>query len=243
MTLEKRLRNEQAHGKWLAANDPEKQWDWATPAGRRRAKRRADLIMQGACLREGMRVLEIGCGTGMFTEIFAASKAKILAVDLSSDLLALAAHRGLRPDQVTFLQSPFEHCAEYGPFDAIIGSSILHHLDCKISFPKIYKLLKRKGRISFCEPNMMNPQIWFTYTFRRFFPYISPDENAFYRKILHRNLQNSGFSNISITPFDWLHPRTPKKFMYLIEHLGRKFENYPLIKEISGSLHIVAIKL
>src|ERR1700676_2425705 len=83
------------HGEWLAVHDTEVVWGWGTPAGRIRARRRADLIIAGAALSPGKRVLEIGCGTGMFTEMFAASGATIIAVDISPELLKKARARGL----------------------------------------------------------------------------------------------------------------------------------------------------
>jgi 2-polyprenyl-3-methyl-5-hydroxy-6-metoxy-1,4-benzoquinol methylase len=50
--------------------------------------------MSGALLNPQKRALEIGCGTGMFTEMFAQTGAGILAVDISSDLLEAAGKRG-----------------------------------------------------------------------------------------------------------------------------------------------------
>src|SRR5437773_1072311 len=98
-----RAEHEISHGKWLAAKDTEKVWGWGTPAGRLRANRRASLIMDGAELAPEKRALEIGCGTGMFTEMFAASGATILAVDISAELLEKARLRSLPARRVTFL--------------------------------------------------------------------------------------------------------------------------------------------
>src|SRR5215470_6599353 len=83
------------HGKRLAALETETVWGWGTPAGRLRAKRRAMLIGEGARLGPGVRVLEIGCGTGLFTEAFAATGADIVAVDISPELVDIAKRRGL----------------------------------------------------------------------------------------------------------------------------------------------------
>ena len=76
-----------------------------------------------------MRVLEVGCGTGMFTEMFANRGAEIVAVDISPDLLKKARARGLA--NVKFCEKRFEDCDLDGSFDAVIGSSTLHHLDVK----------------------------------------------------------------------------------------------------------------
>jgi SAM-dependent methyltransferase len=242
MLAENRTTHEVAHGKYLAENDPVMTWGWGSPAGKLRAERRAALIARGARLAPGMRVLEIGCGTGLFTEKFAQSGAKILAVDLSADLLALARQRNLPPEQVTFLEAPFEECAAHGPFDAIIGSSILHHLDCAVALPKIFSLLESGGggRFSFCEPNMLNPQIWITLHFRRFFPWMSPDETAFKKWEMRQLLTTVGFTEIAITPFDWLHPRVPEKLIPTVKCGERFSEKCPLLREFAGSLWITA---
>jgi 2-polyprenyl-3-methyl-5-hydroxy-6-metoxy-1,4-benzoquinol methylase len=234
--------NEISHGKWLVENDPICQWGWGTPAGKMRASRRGSLIVAGANLKKGMSVLEIGCGTGLFTEMFAAYGATILAVDLSSDLLEEARRRNLPKERVEFLESPFEKCDARGPFDAVIGSSVLHHLDCDIAFKKIYNLLKPGGILSFCEPNMLNPQVWFCLKFRKFFPNFSPDETAFVRWKLSKRLKLTGFSDVKITPFDWLHPAVPQKLIPLVKTVEYGLERLPGISEFSGSLWIIAKK-
>jgi predicted TPR repeat methyltransferase len=48
-------------------------------------------------------VLEIDCGTGMFTRMFAPTGARIVAVDISGDILAKARERGLPADRLRFL--------------------------------------------------------------------------------------------------------------------------------------------
>ncbi|HVF09761.1 MAG TPA: class I SAM-dependent methyltransferase [Abditibacteriaceae bacterium] len=184
MNLDERGRNEILHGQILAATgNPEAVWNWDTPAGRVRAQRRGKLLIKAAGLKAGMRVMEVGCGTGLFTEIMAASQAHILAVDISPDLLALARRRSLPPDRVEFREMRFEDGALDGPFDAIVGSSILHHLDMAAALRRMYELLKPGGVIAFAEPNMLNPQIWA----ERHIPAIrkrnfaSPDETAIVR--------------------------------------------------------------
>jgi 2-polyprenyl-3-methyl-5-hydroxy-6-metoxy-1,4-benzoquinol methylase len=235
-----RSQHEIEHGKKLAQDDTELLWGWGTPAGRLRAQRRADLIANGAHLQPGIQALEIGCGTGMFTEMFAETGAHLVAVDLSPDLLEKARNRNLPPDKVQFLEKRFEDCEVEAPFDAIIGSSILHHLDLEAALTKIYALLKPGGIMSFAEPNMLNPQVFIMFKFRRWFPEISPDENAFLRWKLKKILQKSGFEQIEITPFDWLHPSTPEKFISVTRRVGSWLERTPGLRQLAGSLYIRA---
>ncbi len=237
--MSSRARHEIEHGKRLADLETEEIWGWNTPAGRQRADRRADLIIRGGNLGPQTRALEIGCGTGMFTERFAQTGARLVAVDISGDLLQKAFARRL-PERVVFLEKRFEDCEVDGPFDAVIGSSILHHLDSNESFAKIFALLRPGGRMSFAEPNMLNPQVFAERRFRRWFPYVSPDETAFVRWRLAGVLSRTGFENIEITPFDWLHPSTPESMIASVKRVGLGLERLPLVRELAGSLWIRA---
>lgn len=240
--VRERAKHEIEHGTFLGNQDTELVWGWGTPAGRVRALRRAKLLAEGAKLCAGMRILEIGCGTGMFTELFSKSNAQIVAVDISFDLLCKARARKLPADKVFFMEKPFEECAVDGPFDAVVGSSILHHLELDTALLKIYELLKPGGIVSFAEPNMLNPQVFAERKFRALFPYVSPDETAFIRWKFRRALEKVGFTDVEIVPFDWLHPAVPPPLIGLVSLLGRAVENIPLLREFSGSLYIKAVR-
>jgi SAM-dependent methyltransferase len=129
-----------------------------------------------------------------------------------------------------------------GPFDAVVGSSLLHHLAYASALICIYELLAPGGRLSFAEPNMLNPQI----AVQKNVPLIkrllgdSPDETAFVRWRLARLLQRIGFVEVRIIPFDWLHPATPRGLITAVSLVARVLEKLPLLREFSGSLHIVA---
>ncbi|HPN88836.1 MAG TPA: methyltransferase domain-containing protein [Candidatus Omnitrophota bacterium] len=228
----------------IAQKDTETIWGWGTPAGKLRAFRRAQLIIEGAGLKAGDNILEIGCGTGMFTEIFAKTGAKILALDISPDLLVKARQRGLPQDQVFFVEKPFEAIEETEMFDAVIGSSILHHLDIKKALEKIFFLLRPGGVFSFAEPNFLNPQVFLERKLRflNMFSYISPDETAFVRWEMDALLREKGFEEIVIKNFDWLHPSIPEKMIKLIKEIEPLLERTPFIRDFSGSLYICAKK-
>lgn len=239
-----RSEHEIAHGKVLALGDPDFVWGWGTPAGRLRARRRAELIARGARLGPGVRALEIGCGTGLFTEMFIQTGAQLIAVDISMELLKMAYARGLPSSRVQFVEKRFEDCDIDGPFDAVIGSSVLHHLDIKVALAKIYNLLKPGGVMSFAEPNMLNPQIML----QKSVPWIkkrmgdSPDESAFVRWPFRSLLMSAGFVNVEVEPFDWLHPATPERLVKFIRQAGHYFERLPVVREFAGSLYIRAYR-
>ncbi len=233
-----RAKNEIEHGEWLAERDPERIWGWDTPAGRIRARRRAALIAEGCGLGPNVKALEIGCGTGLFSSLFAETGAQIVAVDISGVLLERARGRAIPPGRVRFVERRFEDCDIDGPFDAVIGSSILHHLDMRAALPKIQQLLRPGGRMSFAEPNLLNPQVLAERTLRSWFPYTSPDETAFVRSRLQATMVAVGFVDVRITPFDWLHPATPCRWIPAVKRIGAWLEGMPGLREFSGSLLI-----
>ncbi len=238
-----RAEREVAHGKKLSALGAEKIWGWGTPAGQVRAKRRAEIIIATTKMIPGKKTLEIGCGTGIFTEYFAQTGATITAVDISDDLLSSAKARKL-PSTVRFILSRFEDLASDEQFDIVVGSSVLHHLDIEPALINIFRLLKPGGVISFGEPNMLNPQIMLQKNISWIKELVgdSPDETAFFRWQIKSLLQKVGFTNISITPLTWLHPLTPPSLIPSILKIDQILEKVPLIKEFAGSLYISAQK-
>lgn len=242
--VKERARHEIEHGRMLAENDPETIWGWGTPAGKRRAHRRTQLISAGAGLRPGLRVLEIGCGSGNFSERFASLGIDLTACDISPELLVLANERKLPADRVRFVEARFEDLSSAQPFDAIIGSSVLHHLEIEPALANIHRLLKPGGTLCFAEPNMVNPQVhlMFKYQWAKKRWGVSPDERAFYRWPLQDRLRQAGFEDVRVRPFDFLHPITPKLLIKPVECLGIVMEHLPLFREIAGSLCLRARK-
>jgi ubiquinone/menaquinone biosynthesis C-methylase UbiE len=105
-----RTQNEILHGKTLADSYPEVIWGWELEAGKIRALRRAKLINVTARLKSDTKVLEIGCGTGIFTKLLAETQANIIAVDISPDLLNIARRKKYRHKNVSFINKSFEDC-------------------------------------------------------------------------------------------------------------------------------------
>jgi len=231
-----RALHEIEHGKFLARGEAETIWGWGSPAGARRAEKRAAAISEAAQLAPGVRALEIGCGTGLFTRLFVNTGAQVVANDISAELIQRA--QAANP-VVSFICAQFEDLPETSTYDAIIGSSVIHHLDLSRALPKCHALLKPGGMMAFAEPNMLNPQVFAERTFlRKFLHYVSPDETAFVRWSLAATLRAQGFSDVMIQPFDWLHPAVPASLVNIVERLGGLLEKIPLVREFAGSLLI-----
>jgi SAM-dependent methyltransferase len=235
---DERLAREIEHGRKIAAN-AEDVWFWGSPAGRRRADRRAELFIEHGGLAPGKRALELGCGTGVFLEKVARSGATIHGIDLSEDLLAKARERVAALPNVVLDRGNAE-ALPYpdGHFDAVYGSSVLHHLDLGTALAAAHRVLRPGGRVVFAEPNILNPQVTLMFRFgplkQRFG--VSPDEMAFSRFKARDALERAGFVDVAVDPFDFLHPSIPEGWVERGLAMSRALERLPLVREIAGSM-------
>ncbi len=234
--------NEKQHGIKIA-EQAEDIWGWGTPAGQLRAKRRADLLIGGGHLASDRTVLELGCGTGLFSRALAQTGAQVIAIDLSWDLI----NQAKDSNQANIL--PALSDAEFlpfpsGTFDAVVGSSVLHHLHPAVALKEVYRVLRPAGYVVFAEPNMLNPQI----AIQKNVPAIkrrlgdSPDETAFFRWQAKNLLHAAGFEQVTVNPYDFLHPLTPPRLIPFISKLTMFLEKLPVVREIAGSLIMVGYK-
>jgi SAM-dependent methyltransferase len=218
-------------------------WNWDSPSGRRRAQRRVELFVEAGRLGPGSRALELGCGTGVFLEKVAGSGARLSGLDLSQDLLAKARERVRTLDNVRLVAGNAERLPfPDGAFDVVYGSSVLHHLDLDASLREALRVLRAGGRAVFAEPNIINPQVAFMFHVgltKRYFG-VSPDEMAFSRFRAARALTDAGFGEVLVKPFDFLHPAVPPRWIDRVARLGAWVESVPLLREVSGSLLLVA---
>lgn len=240
--MQQRIFREIRHGRFLAKHGAGQIWNWESPAGKLRWARRVKML--SSHLRPGMTVLELGCGTGYFTQELARSGADVVAIDVSPELLEIARSNCSAPNVRYQIENAYALSYPEAVFDSVVGSSVLHHLEIAAALRNIYRVLKPGGTIYFTEPNMLNPQI----AIQKNVPLIkqklgdSPDETAFFRWPLRRLLEQTGYRDVRIDPFDFLHPKTPVPLINRVNALGRCLENVPLISEFAGSLYIRAVK-
>jgi 2-polyprenyl-3-methyl-5-hydroxy-6-metoxy-1,4-benzoquinol methylase len=240
--VQERIAKEIQHGRFLAQHGAGEIWNWESPAGKLRWARRVKML--SSHLRPGMIVLELGCGTGTFTRELARSGADVIAIDVSAELLEIARANCSAPNVQYQIQNAYALSYSEGVFDSVVGSSVLHHLEVEEALRNIYRVLKPGGTIFFTEPNMLNPQI----AVQKNIPWIkrklgdSPAETAFFRWPLERLLEQTGYRNVRIDPFDFLHPKTPVRLIDRVNAFGRFLESVPVISEFAGSLYIQGAK-
>lgn len=242
--LERALR-EKAHFDALATSVGSVWWGAQTKTGQLRLDERAALAIHHAGLSPGRRVLEPGAGNGDFTIRLARSGATIIGVEISPELVAQGTKRlhhfrnvEVAEGDIAALNFPDAF------FDAIVGNSVLHHLDLDQALPEMVRVLAPGGRLFFCEPNMLNPQIAVEKNIAAIGRYLqnSPDETAFFRWQIKRKLAACGLTGISVVPFDFMHPGLPDRWIAPFMKLNKVLNRTPLIREIGGSLQIGARK-
>lgn len=238
MTEDKRIQNEIIHGKYIREHG-EEIWNWSSPAGKLRWARRCRLFKEFIGNRKSL-VLEIGCGTGLFTKELATTANTITAIDIS-DALITEAKKRVHAGNVKFVvDNAYKTKFKPNSYDFIVGSSSLHHLEVDAALKEFSRILKPGGGIMFTEPNMMNPQIALV----KNIPALkrragdSPDETAFFRWGIAGKLRSHGFTDISIVPFDFMHPGIPESLLGIAGQLTSVIEKVPVLKEIAGSLII-----
>ncbi len=96
-----------------------------------------------------LHVLEIGCGSGQATRLFAERGHDIVATDLSADLVATAQQRLAAFPNVRFATGAFEELAlSDSAFDLVISAQAFHWIDPAVGLPKAARLLKPHGRLA-----------------------------------------------------------------------------------------------
>ena len=91
-------------------------------------------------------ILEIGCGTGEFSRLLAGRAERILAVDLSPQMIRLARERSKLYPNVDFIEADvMTYQLPDNQFDCIATLTTIHHLPMESMLRKIRKALKPGG--------------------------------------------------------------------------------------------------
>jgi ubiquinone/menaquinone biosynthesis C-methylase UbiE len=127
----------------------------------------SNLRLITACMRlarivRGAHVADLGCGSGVFTNLLQQRGCKAVGLDISPKLIS----RGrVKYPEVEFLEGDVEHL----PFaseslDGVLLSGLVHHLpDPARCASEVFRVLKRGGSFVAFDPNRMNP---FMYLYR-----------------------------------------------------------------------------
>jgi 2-polyprenyl-3-methyl-5-hydroxy-6-metoxy-1,4-benzoquinol methylase len=238
-TRDDRAAAERRQGREFVADDLERYWGWSSPAGRIRADRRGRFLIDQARLGPGVRCLELGCGTGEFTQRLVESGCELTAVELSEELADTCRERLQGPAEIVVGNVETGEGLEGRTFDAIVGVSVLHHVNMDACLANTFSKLDPNGRFAFSEPNLANPQVWamknVRFVGRRL--HETEHETAFLAKRLRHQLEGAGLVVDVCEPFEFLHPATPPRFIPAVERVERALEATPL-RAIAGSIRV-----
>jgi ubiquinone/menaquinone biosynthesis C-methylase UbiE len=149
-----------------------------------------------ANLRPGARVADLGCGSGVFTELLHRLGYSPVGLDISPKLIELG--KAKYPN-VEFLEGDVEHLPfSDASMDGIVLSGLVHHLpDPARCATEAFRVLKPGGSFVAFDPNRMNP---FMYLYRDrsspFYSSVGVTENE--RPVIAREIagvfQKAGFA-------------------------------------------------
>ncbi len=128
-------------------------------------------IMRLGRFRRGESLADLGCGSGVFTDLLHREGLVCTGIDLSPKLIALG--RSKYPG-VQFVEGDVEHLPfPNASLDGVLLSGLVHHLpDPARCAAEVARVLKPGGRYVAFDPNRMNP---FMYLYRdRSSPFYSP---------------------------------------------------------------------
>lgn len=90
--------------------------------------------------------LEVGCGTGAFTRLLAGASDRVLALDLSPNMIRVAEERSARFPNIEFrVADVLGQELPAGRFDCVATIATLHHLPLAEALPKFKNALKVNG--------------------------------------------------------------------------------------------------
>lgn len=88
------------------------------------------------------RILDLGCGDGILAVSIEKLGAKVIAVDLSEDMVKKTKEKGIEAYVMSATDLSFEN-----KFEAVFSNAVLHWVkEPKIALEKIYNSLKNEGR-------------------------------------------------------------------------------------------------
>lgn len=102
------------------------------------------------------KILDVGCGTGLFAYQAAKKGAYVLGIDFSEEAIKIAQNKFQHPN-LKFEQRDAKNLNE--KYDVIVSIGTLEHMDNPLETLKLFKKhLNTKGKIIVTSPNWTNPR-------------------------------------------------------------------------------------
>src|SRR5262249_54624430 len=116
-------------------------------------------VVRVLALPRGARVADLGCGSGVFTELLRRAGYASIGLDISPKLILLGRKKypGLELIEGDAENLPFESES----VDGVLLNCLVHHFpDPRRLAAEVRRVLKRGGGFAALDPNRMNPFMW-----------------------------------------------------------------------------------
>jgi len=198
-------------------------------------------LEQSLKLKPASTIIDFGAGNGRVSLYFLKKGHNVIAIDISK--------RSLRELETIYSE---HKTSSWGTLttrtslpailaDAIVGADILHHVSIQEVLPKLTKVLRRDGTLSFSEPNAWH-LLWYIHYWLSRIPW---DIEKNILQCTYFNLftlfQNAQFSHVSIIGHGLL-PTTPLSAFHTVSNLNVVMGNLPLLRFIAFRYIIRGVK-
>jgi SAM-dependent methyltransferase len=183
-----------------------------------------DSILALSRLPEGGRILEVGCGTGKATRLFARRGYAIHCIEPGGNLAALAARNLHDYPLVSFEIARFEEWQERpGAFDLVISAQAFHWVPAEVGYAKAARSLKPGGSLALfwnMHPGFHGQiGVELDEIYQKITPELSGPENTIEETIQERSaeiIQSGCFGPLTVRRFPWSRTYQTREFIGLI---------------------------
>lgn len=204
---------------------------------------RASMMRHLFHILPGQKILEIGAGDGTFTKAIIKTtkdECQITTAVFSFEFKNFIESKIMAANlHVVYLDS-FPGALQGQKFDFIVAHNLLTNKFQDAFLYAIKSLIKPGGGLILFEPNPWNPCLWLGNVIKQ--------SLAFFRRVEIPLLSNRmeifiilskiGYTQINVMPYDFLYRYMPKFMYWPMKNLSIILENFPYIRNLSGSLCI-----
>ena len=170
-------------------------------------------IIQISDLQPDGHILEVGCGPGNATVLFAQRGYKLLGIELGKKLAQFARQRCVSFPNTTIVQSAFEdYEIPHHNFDLAFSADAFHWIPPEISYPKLMNSLKETGSIALFWHIDTDPQTDWSKAIDELIQKIAPQFDNPLRSyslewlagIIKQNFhEHCGVEDVTVKSYDW----------------------------------------
>lgn len=226
--------------------------------------RRAEKMAKIADLDDESTILEVGCGTGIYSTHWVKPSIKFYGLDISRGMLRRAATKiDSVSDKTLFIEGDAEHLPfRDASFDAVLSVNSIEHLDdIPIALKEMKRVCREGGKIVLSVPNG-NPSkyrkkmvgLLYMFLFQMFKKSNMPKTHRSYN-LTHQDLTMDDFTRLfeevgirvehkifmGFVPHQIIPAGVARQFMFM-EVLEKMLERIPRVRAWGGSIIICGLK-